>query len=220
MTNIAVFDGTQCLGIFHSDEEAQQHVQYLVSFCKRHGGKVSFANIRFETYNYHLLKEVKSYNTEESDINLFIPLETVPNNPNIDALKEKLDKLATMRDEEERELQRILQEKNQEYIEEKARLEKIKLEMKKNQEKWEEIQKKFDADKKLYYIFKREIENGERIEDEIPILFKDNYPVFKQLDEEEKLNTNEEVKHYLDLTKYYKNTIFLTSEFDNLFDND
>lgn len=220
MTNIVVFDDTQCLGIFHSDEEAQQHVQYLVSFCKRHGGRVAFGNIRFETYNYHLLKEVKSYNTEESDINLFIPLETVPNNPNIDALKEKLDKLAMMKEEEERELQRILQEKNQEYIEEKARLEKIKLEMKKNQEKWEEIQKKFDADKKLYYIFKQEIETGERMEDEIPILFKDNYPIFKQLDEEEKLNTNEEVKHYLDLTKYYKNTIFLTSEFDNLFDND
>lgn len=218
MNTIVVFDDMQCLGVFNTEEEAQQHVQYLVSFCKRHGGKVGYDKIRFEKYNYHLLKESKTCCLEESEINLFIPLD--PEQSCIEnELKEKLHKLTALKEEEERELNRILQEKNQEYIEEKARLEKVKLEMKRNQEKWEEIQKKFDADKKLYYIFQREIEEGKRTEEEIPILFKDIFPIFKQLDEDNKLNTNEEVKHYLDLTKYYKNTIFLTSEFDDLFND-
>jgi predicted RNase H-like nuclease (RuvC/YqgF family) len=162
----------------------------------------------------------------DSDINLFIPLETVPPpNPQLHQLQQKINELEQIKKQEDSKLSEMkktvqpTEEKYQEYLEEKAKLDNLKKELKQDQEKWEEIEKKFEADKKLYFIFKNEIATEQRSENNIPILFKDTYPIFKQLDEESKLNNDEEIKHYLELTKYYKNTVFMTSEFDDLFLN-
>lgn len=245
MSHLVVFEGNTCLGVFENVEQVRQHIRVLVGYCHRHGGRANLGELYIHDYHYHFLRKVytidNSYNIvekttpkeasepamAESDINLFIPLETVPNVrpqvPNLEEIEKKLNYLTKLKQEEEKGLSIIKEEyekKEEEYREEKAKMDKLKQKMKQDQEKWEEIEKKFYADKKLYFIFKNEISTGQRDEDDVPILFKDTYPLFKQLDEESKLDVEDEIKTYLELTKYYKSNIFITSEFDSLFQYD
>jgi hypothetical protein len=237
MFTYVVYDGQDCLGVFNKIKDVQQHIEFLSNICHRHGGELDFKKITVNKFNQHLVKGqyiidnsinlIPKILNEDSDINLFIPLETECVKQHPDELRKKVEYLEQIKAAEERELENIRKEqekytqlKHQEYIEEKARLDKIKQDMKKDQERWEEIEKKFHADKKLYFIFKDEIAKGQRNDEDIPLLFKDTYPIFKQLDEDNKLNTDDEIKNYLEQTKYYRNTIFMTSEFDDLFAND
>ena len=72
--------------------------------------------------------------------------------------------------------------------------------LKQEQEKWDSIKKKFEADKKLYFLFKQEIENNIREIEDIPELFKNIYPVFEKLDNDKYLNTIQEINKYIELT--------------------
>uniref|UniRef100_A0A6C0M1U4 Uncharacterized protein n=1 Tax=viral metagenome TaxID=1070528 RepID=A0A6C0M1U4_9ZZZZ len=249
MTKFVIFDDIHFMGVFDTRIDVEKHISTLSEFCERYGGKVNTHNIKVCEYNMHLLKKqytisptftlikqsikkhefnhekVPDNNNQESDIGLFIPLETIPppneNTPQ-DTLIQLQNKINELEEIKKKENENIIDNKEtklQEYLEEKAKLDNLKQELKRDQEKWQEIEKKFEADKKLYFIFKEEISNEQRNEDNIPILFKDTYPIFKQLDDEKKLNNDEEIKSYLELTKYYKNTVFMTSEFDDLFVN-
>lgn len=178
-----------------------------------------------------------SSTSNASDINLFIPFSSekcnniVQQEPvkkeetiTLEELEKRMEYLTKLKEREMMDIDEAREQyekKEEEYREEKAKLEQMKLEMKRSQEKYEEIQKKFEADKKLYFIFKQEILDGKRAAHDIPILFNDTFPVFKQLDQEQKLNTDDEIKYYLDLSQYqYNKTNYFISDFDDLFNSD
>ncbi len=64
---------------------------------------------------------------------------------------------------------------------------------------FESMGKKFEADKKLYSLFKQEINDNIREEEDIPELFKDIYPIFEKMDNEGYLNTIQEINKYVEL---------------------
>ena len=84
-------------------------------------------------------------------------------------------------------------------------MDKLKLKLKQDQDKWESICKKFEADKKLYYIFKNEILKGDRDKDDIPILFKHTYPIFEKIDNDNIINTDKEINIYASQIKQNQN---------------
>jgi hypothetical protein len=172
-----------------------------------------------------------------SDINLFIPFSCDKHNSarpeqtpkdnlipdmTLEEVERKVEYLSSLKEQELISLNQakeLFEKKHAEYIEEKTKLEQIKLEMKRSQEKFEELQKKFEADKRLYFIFKQEIVDGERGENDIPLLFKDTFPIFKQLEQDNKLNQEDEIKHYLEVSQCQQSkTVYMTSEFDDLFE--
>jgi ribonucleotide reductase alpha subunit len=118
-------------------------------------------------------------------------------------LKEKiilLEKLKNNEYEKLQELKKDFIEKEEKYTEEKIKINNKKLKLKQEQEKWDCIKKKFEADKKLYFVFKQEIENNIREVEDIPELFKNIYPIFEKLDNDKYLNTIQEINKYVELT--------------------
>jgi hypothetical protein len=141
----------------------------------------------------------------DSEINLFIPMQdTVAPAVDLDELKERIEILTRLKEEEDRKLLELDEEykkRETKYMKEKTKMDKVKLRMKREQEKWDSIQKKFEADKKLYFIFKHEIEAGTRAVGDIPILFRETFPIFEQLEKEHHLDTPYEINKYMELTK-------------------
>lgn len=121
-------------------------------------------------------------------------------------LKEKEDKIKVER----------------EIINKKLLLENKKKKLKIFKENLTEFNNIFLADKKLYFTFKDDIENNNMKEIDIPILFKNKYPVYKQLDEEKILTSNfddvdiKESIRYKELIKNNDN-IVIPSAYDNIF---
>lgn len=169
----------------------------------------------------------------ESEINLFIPVtETlqINNNPDskienikksdsisVNELEKKIKMLELLKEKEIEEynnLENELKEKEEKYIEDKIKMDKITLKLKTEQEKWEAIKKKFEVDKKLYFIFKKEFDNKTR--NEIPILFQEIYPVFEFMDTNGILNSIKEFDTYASMTKNFKNSHIQTN-LDNIF---
>lgn len=141
-------------------------------------------------------------NNESSEINIFIPNETEINDVNIDDLKEKINLLEKLKQHENFKLQDLKKDyinKEEKYIEDKIKIDNKKLKLKQEQDKWDSIKKKFEADKKLYYLFKQEIIDNIRKENDIPELFKDIYPIFEKLDHGCYLNTIQEINKYVEL---------------------
>ncbi len=176
-------------------------------------------NIRTRYIMDYLNKDAD--NNESSEINLFIPMKETPvysnsnntfkhhspvndNNVSIEQLKERINLLTMLKNYETAKLEELNKEymdKEDHYIKEKMKVDKIKLQMRQEQEKWDLINKKFEADKKLYFIFKREIESGLRDRSNIPELFCDTYPIFEKLENGNHFNTPHEIKMYVEFTK-------------------
>jgi hypothetical protein len=144
---------------------------------------------------------------ESSEINIFIPNEIEINDceaQNMDDIKEKISLLEKLKQHEIYKLEDLKEDyvnKEEKYIEEKIKIDNKKLKLKQEQEKWDSIKTKFEADKKLYYLFKQEIEDNVREKDDIPELFKDIYPIFEKLDDDGYLNTIQEINKYVELVK-------------------
>ncbi len=71
--------------------------------------------------------------------------------------------------------------------------------LRRDQDKWEEFTRKFVADRKVYFIIKRQIKDGDITEDQIPELFVEKYPFFKQLDEQEVLGKEGDLGAYMEI---------------------
>jgi hypothetical protein len=105
----------------------------------------------------------------------------------------------------------------------------IEKEMRINKEKEEEYLRKFLVDRKLYFVFKQEIKDGQRENDNIPKLYLKQWQIFKDMEENNDLdmdnkiindqNTNiiqKELCIYRELDNKYKNVIF-DSKYDGVF---
>lgn len=121
----------------------------------------------------------------------------------LEELKRKIEALDKKKKYEEanyKTLKKLVKEKEKEYVKKRYTHEDQRKKLKDDQDKWEQFTRKFAADKKVYFVIKQQINDGEiREEEDMPPLFEDKYPYFKKLDEQNKLNTNEELRAYLEI---------------------
>ena len=155
--------------------------------------------------NINNINNIDNINNESSEINIFIPNEielSEINDINMNELKDKIILLEKLKNNECDKLQELKKDfisKEEKYTEDKIKINNKKLKLKQEQEKWDNIIKKFEADKKLYFLFKQEIENNIREVDDIPELYKNIYPIFEKLDNDKYLNTIQEINKYVEL---------------------
>jgi len=119
---------------------------------------------------------------------------------NIDELKQRLDQLNKLKDEELNNLESLnknLHEYENIVIEEKFKVDAEKNKLKLDKGKWEEFKNIFNADKKIYKIMKEQITNEEI--NEIPELFEKKYPIFKVLDDNNLLDIENDIYEYIKL---------------------
>ncbi len=141
--------------------------------------------------------DVKSEINKVANIKNVLSNQAVSNNltndlslPEITILKEKY--------EQENELiksQIALQ--NAELCELSHKIAHERKELRLKMEKEESNRKIFEADRNVYHIIAGKIEEGELEESNVPILFAQKFPVFKIMDSEEKLNTDDFESEYL-----------------------
>jgi len=118
----------------------------------------------------------------------------------LEELKKKIEELNKLKEQELDDLQNLNQnfhEFQTKVIDEKFNLDAEKLKLKQNKEKWEEFKNIFNADKKIYKIMKDQISKSEI--EKIPELFEKKFPIFKILDENNQLDTPQEIYEYIKL---------------------
>lgn len=98
------------------------------------------------------------------------------------------------------ELQEKANKKEQDYIENKCILDSKNAELRRLKERAEERQRVFESERDVTYIrIKDQLETTEMTEDNIPLMFVDKYPIFKLLDAENILHTDEDYEMYCNL---------------------
>jgi len=80
-----------------------------------------------------------------------------------------------------------------------CQLQKDKNELKHKKDLEDEKRRKFEANKVVYFRIKQDIQNGKIDEDNIPVLFVDDYPIFKFLDTEGLIDKDDNFLIYMDL---------------------
>jgi hypothetical protein len=115
-------------------------------------------------------------------------------NNEIEISEEKLNKVKQLQEsikrlEEQR--KQALEKAVEEEAKKKQKMKKIELKRKQIEERETKYRRKFLVDKKLYFVFKNEIEKGIRKEDNIPILFLKQWYIFKELESQSILSAYE-----------------------------
>ena len=229
MISYIIKDNNDIIGVYKKLDEAYDFVIFINNYInKKTNINNIIKNIKIYKYKNNTIKNIYYINSklklsetqdnfqnnnnndnienESSEINIFIPNEieiSEINDVNMNELKEKiilLEKLKNNECEKLQELKKDFIDKEEKYTEDKIKINNKKLKLKQEQEKWDSIKKKFEADKKLYFLFKQEIENNIREIEDIPELFKNIYPVFEKLDNDKYLNTIQEINKYIELT--------------------
>jgi hypothetical protein len=223
-------DNNNILGVYKNLNDAYDFIIFINSYInKKFNEKNITKSIKIYKYKNNVIKKIYSFNknlnlidenynninikndfnnnsiidnNESSDINIFIPNENEVDN--IDDLKEKIDLLEKLKIHEVHKLDELKEDyikKEERYIEDKIKIDNKKLKLKQEQEKWDSLKKKFEADKNLFYLFKKEIDDNIRNKEDLPELFKDIYPIFEKLDNDGYLNTIQEINEYVELIK-------------------
>lgn len=227
MISYIIKDNNDIIGVYKKLEDAYDFVIFINNFInKKTNVKNIIKNIKIYKYKNNTIKNIYYINlklklseiqdnlqnnldiidNESSEINIFIPNETAIseiNDVNINDLQEKIFLLEKLKDNEFNKLEELKKDfiiKEEKYTEDKIKINNKKLKLKQEQEKWDSIKKKFEADKKLYFVFKQEIENNIREVEDIPELYKNIYPIFEKLDNDKYLNTIQEINKYVELT--------------------
>ena len=156
----------------------------------------------------------------DNELNLFIPLNTCNNETikidktiDMDLYLEKIKKLeedANLYENNLDNLKSIIQTKqndlkikNNIYIKNKRLYDKEK-------EDWNQFKTKLEADKRVYFIIKEQLETGELTENSIPVLFLDKFPIFEYLNENKLIDNNDiltsnDIKNYIDALPNFNN---------------
>lgn len=169
-------------------------------------------------------------NIDSNELNLFIPITITEtshpvNNRDLIELETKMNMLKTMKENEKINLDKIkdnIKIKEEQVFMEKIKNESIKNKLEQKKEYYDKLFNKFKIDKDIYFKIKKEIDNGERNINNLPILFIDEYNIFNKLNNENYLNSS----YCLDdiFQQYLKfkpeKTQHFVSNYDNIFEND
>jgi hypothetical protein len=226
MISYIIKDNNDIIGVYKKLDEAYDFVIFINNYINKKTNINIIKNIKIFKYKNNTIKNIYYINSklklsetqenlqnnndnidnESSEINIFIPNEkeiSEINDVNMFELKEKIILLEKIKNNEYDKLQELKKDfisKEEKYTEDKIKINNKKLKLKQEQEKWDSIKKKFEADKKLYFVFKQEIENNIREVEDIPELFINIYPIFEKLDNDKYLNTIQEINKYIELT--------------------
>lgn len=166
-------------------------------------------NYKIEMYNNILLEKIylvdeKLYKFKENNNYLFsnnLSIIKLYNDINNNEDKIELNMFLNVKNENDVILQKKYEEIREQYINEKKNIEKMKMDLKKEHEKSEEIKRKFYVNKNLYFNFKNEMNNNPQFE--IPELFKKEFIIFSNLEQELVLGTKNELYEYLNKNNNY-----------------
>ena len=149
---------------------------------------------------------------KDEQLEVFIPLSTMNDTVinkqlNVEELMLKIKQLEAEENENNKKLEEIkekVDEKIEVFNEKKEEFDKEKRNYEKEKENWNQLKNKLEADKRVYFIIKEQLESGELTEDSIPILFQEKYPIFKMMDIENLINNSdtistEEINNYLQI---------------------
>jgi hypothetical protein len=147
----------------------------------------------------------------DNELNLFIPVNTFEHTETIHVDMDKyllnikaLEENARLCEEKLEDMKDQIDNKQNEFKLKKEKFNKDKRLFDKEKEEWVQFKSKLEADKRVYFIIKEQLESGELTEDSIPILFIDKYPIFKKLDEDNLLDSNDyltsnDISNYLNI---------------------
>jgi len=138
----------------------------------------------------------------KQEINQETNEENIEEDINEEDLKKQIDELNRLKEQEIKDLEKLnegFHEIENEVFGKNAILTAEKNKLKRDKEKWEEFKNIFNVDKKIYRTMKEKIANKEMEETEIPELFEKKYPIFKVLDENNILDTVEDIHEYIKL---------------------
>jgi hypothetical protein len=190
--------------------------------------KLYFNNEEKQLEGYMKVWFQSNITEEKSELNIFIPLtaeEDMNKKLSLQELELKIRQLeeeANKNNEKLEEVQEICNNKEHEFNEKKEDFDEEKKNFEKEKEYLYQLKNKLEADKRVYFIIKEQLESGELTEESIPVLFVDKYPIFKHLDEKNLINdsdtiSTEEINNYLSIVPHYK--IIPNMDNSNLFND-
>lgn len=167
--------------------------------------------------------------TEKSDLQLFIPISedntNINKKLNMDELALKIKRLeeeANMNNERLEEIKEKVEEKEEKFIEKKEEFDLEKKNFEREKESWNQLKNKLEADKRVFFIIKEQLESGELTSESIPILFQDKYPIFKHMYENKLINSSDsidtdEINNYLEICPQFETSNNIDHTFGDLF---
>lgn len=196
--------------------------------------------IDLKSFKYHkyILNKLKDLR-DNQNLDIFIPIQEQNYAARIkdtsqkieeshtQILQRKLQELQMKKDlinNKINEKKQFIETNEKSVINKKLELTDIKKKMKIYKDNLEEFNSIYVSDKKNYFRFKNEIASGDLGEHEIPVIFKNKWNLFQKMDDLTYLTDNldfhiinyDELKHYKELLKDYKEVIIPTS-YDNMF---
>ena len=173
------------------------------------------------------IKEIKN----DSDLNIFIPnnmlnsniinniidspisadLNCIDNNINLDEIQSNIKKLKLLKNNKEKLVDNItsnFNNNNEKYLQNKIKKLNETKKINKEKEKIDEYKRRYDSDKKIYLSIKDNI-----TDDNIPELFKDQYPILQILEKLNLLDSSKGLEFYykkMELIKKNTTTIYGT----------
>ena len=194
--------------------------------------KITINNPIIENCRIELLEKL---NNTDSEINLFLPLNT--NNINSSDMniyiksnnKTKEDEILLLKQKIELEKQKLEEHNNKydkiltKFLEDKHQIGLIETKLKIKLEREEEKKRIFKSDLNIYNCLIKEIDMQTRDKDDIPDIFKNKFIIIQKLYEDENFISNDESEQYIK----YVNTSremnltnkFIKTKYDDMFDN-
>jgi hypothetical protein len=169
---------------------------------------------------------MKKWYANEEELNLFIPLtqteitpvNNLPNNPD-ELLKhiQQLEEATKLNENLINEYKNNVDDKKETFHNKKIMFDKEKKNLDKEKENWFQLKSKLEADKRVYFIIKEQLDAGELTEDSIPVLFQDKYPIFLYMDNNKLIYNDdtlftEEINNYLMVLPKFKKENVAESE--------
>jgi hypothetical protein len=165
----------------------------------------------------YLNKWFNSNSKSDNELNLFIPIHTfdttehkpVDMNKYLEKIKQ-LEKDAELYENNLKLMKDDINTKQDDLKNKKYSFTKDKRQFDKEKEEWIQFKTKLEADKRVYFIIKEQLESGELTENSIPVLFQDKFPIFKHLNDNHLLDENDflsfnDITNYLNILPNYQN---------------
>ena len=182
---------------------------------------LSHNNILINDLVSKLLSIIDDISVDSNDLKLFIPVtitETEIDNKVQQELKDLEKKIEMLNKKKQNESNKI---KEEQLFMQKIKNESIKQKLELNKEYYIKAKDKFKIDKDIYFKIKNEIENGERSERNLPLLFIDEYNIFNELEKNNKLDIDASDELFNEYIKYKPDKKqSIKTMFDDVFDND
>jgi hypothetical protein len=190
-----VIDLNKKIPISETDKEIKNKIQQIDSIIK---------NNIIDTKTQQLDSVIiEDDNVEQIDLSITEHKENFDdNNHDPNELLKMIQELTEMKNKENERLEQLktVAEKEEEKLSELCNeLGDRRRENFKNKEKEEENRNMFIANKKAYYLIKRDIESQKITESKISVLFKDYYPIYKFMDQKQLLDTDDEYIQYVSI---------------------